>query len=277
MDRTDIAILINTCPKFMYLIEAHIGLIRRYGSACKWPIYLAVGLKRDDRLELFCKINSVKPIYLDAADADFLQSRHVAMNRLPDTIQYVLPLQDDFLLERPGLDSVALTSALSILDHDPTVASLRLMPCPGSSSKEPYTNGWQRLGGDQDLPFSYQATIWRRSVYTDYMKALIKQGTEALMELDSTGCELPISSAKWNTYAIQTNPAETYIGIQLLKTLYPSMIHLCWARNGTWANAVYMCPWPYRPTAVVKGVLQPWAEELIRREGWKISTTKFSV
>lgn len=270
MDRTDIAIVLNTCPKYMYLLEAHIGLLRRYGSSCKWPIYLAIAIEPDARFELFCNQNSIHPIYLENADADFLQSRHAAMLHLPETIQYVLPLQDDFLLERPGLDSVALISALSLLDQESNVASLRLMPCPGASSKEVVYNGWNRLG-ETDLLFSYQATIWRRSVYTRYMAELIKQGTEALTKYDTNGTVLPISSATWNTYAIQTNPAETFVGLQMLKTLFPTMIHLCWPRKATWANAVYWCPWPYRPTAVVQGVLQPWAQELIRREGFVLN------
>ena len=124
MDRTDIAIVVNTCPKYMYLLEAHIGLLKRYGSACKWPIYLAVTIQPDDRLEHFCRVHGLHLLYLDSADADFLQGRHAAMRRLPESIQYVLPLQDDFLLERPGLDADALVSALAILDKEPTVASL---------------------------------------------------------------------------------------------------------------------------------------------------------
>ena len=272
MDRTDIAIVLNTCPKYMYLLEAHIGLLRRYGPTCKWPIYLAIAIQPDARFQLFCKENSIEPIYLDAADADFLQSRHAAMQRLPEEVKYILPLQDDFLLERPGLDVGALASALSILDKEPTVASLRLMPCPGSSSKELVYNVWNRLG-ESDLLFSYQATIWRRSVYTRYMAELIKQGTEALTKYDTNGVAdvSPISSAAWNTWAIQTNPAETFVGLQLLKTLFPTSIHLCWPRKSVWANAVYWCPWPYRPTAVVQGVLQPWAQELIRREGFVLN------
>jgi hypothetical protein len=31
-----------------------------------------------------------------------------------------------------------------------------------------------------------------------------------------------------------------------------------------------LCPWPYRPTAIVKGRLEPWAEELGRREGFNL-------
>jgi hypothetical protein len=189
MDRTDIAIVLNTCPNYMYLLEAHIGLLRRYGSSCKWPIYIAIAIQPDARFELFCKDHSIEPIYLEAADGDFLQSRYAAMQHLPETVQYVLPLQDDFLLERPGLDTAALESALEILDKDPSVASLRLMPCPGassSSSKELVYNGWNRLG-ESDLLFSYQATIWRRSVYTRYMAELIKQGVETLTKYDTNG------------------------------------------------------------------------------------------
>jgi hypothetical protein len=30
---------------------------------------------------------------------------------------------------------------------------------------------------------------------------------------------------------------------------------------------VYLSPWPYRPTAIVQGRLEPWAAELGKREG----------
>ena len=38
-------------------------------------------------------------------------------------------------------------------------------------------------------------------------------------------------------------------------------------------NGVYFSPWPYRPTAVVKGDLQQWAKDLIRREGFILRQT----
>jgi hypothetical protein len=48
-------------------------------------------------------------------------------------------------------------------------------------------------------------------------------------------------------------------------------MHVGWKRAGPWSNAVYMSPWPYRPTAIVQGRLEPWAAELGKREGVPIA------
>ena len=116
------------------------------------------------------------------------------------------------------------------------------------------------MGGE--MIFSYQATIWRREVYADYLSRIIQQGHEQYPDL---------SGVAWNRYCVNVNPAETYLGLSTLARMYPQGVHLCWARAGIFANAVYLCPWPYRPTAVVQGVLQPWAEELMGREGFRAS------
>ena len=151
--------------------------------------------------------------------------------------------------------------AIEILEADRDVLSLRLMPCPGSSGKEGYWGKWKKLMPN-DMIFSYQATIWRRQVYIDYMSGLIQQRAQLHPDLERS---------KYNWYAININPAETFPGLQLLKLLYPTGIHLCWPCVGAWANAVYQSPWPYRPTAVVNGRLEDWAVELAQREGFYLS------
>lgn len=275
MDRKDVAIVINTCPKYMYLLESHFGLLRRYGEACKWPVYLATEYPFTEKLQLLCMKYNIIYLPLEVKDADFLESRLAAMHALPPEIKYVLPLQEDFLIERPGLGIKDLESALTIFDSDKHVASLRLMPCPGSSEKVYYEkqSQWQILQSN-DLLFSYQATLWRRPVYTTYINSILSHVKTYFSELLKND-EKPNKDI-WNSYAITTNPAETYIGMSLIQTLYPSMIHLCYARKGAWANAVYMCPWPYRPTAVVRGVLEPWAQELIRREGFNLQMNAYA-
>ena len=42
--------------------------------------------------------------------------------------------------------------------------------------------------------------------------------------------------------------------------------HLAWVRKGAWPNAVYLSPFPYRPTAIVRGSVEPWVYELLKRE-----------
>lgn len=258
MDRTDCAIVVNTCPKYFYLLEVHFALLRRYGAGVKWPVYLATERPDDFLICRICKLYNINIIRLDDNEKDFLESRWAAIKKLPSEIKYVLPLQEDFLIERPPHDIDSLSEALSIFDINEQVISIRLMPCPGSSAKEPYIGKWNKLMSS-DMLFSYQATLWRREVYTNYMLRLIQQGHEQYPTL---------SGSSWNHYCVGVNPAETHPGLTLLKFMYPIGVHLCYPRLHTFPNGVLWCPIPYRPTAVVKGVLQPWAEELIHREGF---------
>jgi hypothetical protein len=261
MNRNDVAIVVNTCPKYFYLLDACFGLIRRYADECKWPIYLATE-STDPLIETITRKHNIQLLQLPFEESDFLQSRAAAMKMLPKEIQYVLPLQEDFLLERV-IDAHALSEALQVLDKNPMVQGIRLMPCPGGSLKT-FVGNWQILGSD-DLLFSYQATLWRKDLYTTYMTTLIRRGLE-----DN---QLKPLTAEWNTYCIRQNPAETFLGLSLLKSLFRDGVYLCWPRKAAWANAVYWSPWPYRPTAVVGGILQQWAKELIRREGFNLRET----
>lgn len=255
------AIVVNTCPKYFYLLEVHFALLRRYAPTLNWPVYLATEQHDDFLIQRLKVTYNLNIIPLADKNSDFFESRLAAMKALPQEIRYVLPLQEDFLLERPGADVAALENAIEILEADRDVLSLRLMPCPGSSGKEGYWGKWKKLMPN-DMTFSYQATIWRREVYTDYMRGLIQQRIQLHPNLERS---------KYNWYAVTVNPAETFPGLQLLKLMYPTGIHLCWPRVGTWANAVYQSPWPYRPTAVVKGRLEDWAIELAQREGFYLS------
>jgi hypothetical protein len=260
MNRTDVAIVVNTCPKYFYILDAHFGLLRRYGEACKWPIYLATEQPDEFAIQMIAKKYNVTILSLDKSHADFLESRIAAVDALPPSIQYILPLQEDFLLERPGIDVTALQEALGLFDSNHLIQSIRLMPCPSSSARGQFIGNWKQLQAN-DSYFSYQATLWRRSTYRDYLFRLVRRCQEEYPLLQ------PLTP-EWNQFAVQTNPAETHIGLSLLDAMFPNAIHLCWSRKASWANAVYWSPWPYRPTAIVKGVLEPWAAELIRREGF---------
>ena len=117
MNRTDVAIVVNTCPKYFYLLDACFGLIRRYADECKWPIYLATEVATDPLIVAVTTKHRVQLLPLQKEDSDFLQSRAATMKMLPQQIQYVLPLQEDFLLERV-IDAHMLTSAVQLLDKD---------------------------------------------------------------------------------------------------------------------------------------------------------------
>jgi hypothetical protein len=261
MERTDCAIVVNTCPKYFYILDAHFGLLRRYATGLNWKVYLATECPSEPIIQTIKEKYKINVIPLMESEEDFLASRLAAVSVLPAEIKYVLPLQDDFLLERPGMDSAAIKYALNILDVDKNILSIRLMPSPPSSAKEPLWGDWKMLM-QNDMLFSFQATFWRREVYCEFLETLLKRERE-----NHPG----LIGSDWNHYLIRNNPAETYVGQALLKELYPKGIHLCWPRVGTWANAVYLSPFPYRPTAIVKGVLQPWAEELIKREGFTLT------
>lgn len=239
------AYLINTTPKYFYLLPLHITLLHRY-STVDWPIYIATESK-----ELLPELDNVTIIDLPLDKGAFWDSRAEAVRRLPAHIKYVFPIQEDFLLEgRPNKE--AIVNALSILEEHQEISSLRLMPCPGPLGKEEFLDTpWRILDYAIDsLVFTYQATIWRRADYIEFMELLIQR----------------FPSSSQNRMAIKVNFAEIHDGQMILKGI--GKRHLAWPREGSHPNAVYLCPWPYRPTAVVRGTLEPWAVELMKREGF---------
>jgi hypothetical protein len=260
------AIVINTCPKYFYLLDGLCGLLRRYSNGLNWPVYLATEVPGDPAVISAVVKHKLQLITLNSSAADFFSSRFMALEELPQDIQYVLPIQDDFFVERPGLNVTALEDAVRLLDTYPELQSFRLMPCPGAKGTEtlPGSN-WRILKAELgDMLFCYQATIWRRETYRSFLLAMIRLTEEACGEAKP-------GSLEWSRYAVNMNPAETQIGQDALQRICgPRAIHCCWARVGAWANAVYQCPFPYRPTAVVKGVFQGWAKELLQREGFRV-------
>ena len=262
MDRQDICLLINSTPKYFYLLPLQLTMLRRYASTLKWPVYFATEFPNDPIAKELEKDFDVKLISLPKEKAGFLESRHTALSLLPPEISYVLPLQEDFLLDRSP-DIPALVDALYILDTDRYVSSLRLMPCPGPHESDiDYSKGkpWKVLGGKNIYTFTYQATLWRRMDLTIYLNSLLRS-----MEKDFG--KRPEEEKKY--LALTSNVGENHYGQKVLKQCLPDTLHLCWPRKHQNANAVYLCPWPYRPTAVTRGRLEPFAEELFRREGVK--------
>ena len=255
MDRTDVAYLINTTPKYFYLLPLHLTLLQRYAPKMQWPIYLATEAPMHPSiLKLQHDFPSLRILPLTEEQEGFLDSRFAACEALPQEIQYVLPMQDDFLLEGRPMEAV-ISEALQIMDSNWLVDSARLMPCPGPRSQERYdTTEWRILQKEEDdMIFTYQATVWRRRAYTFFMK-------ELCLALNS----MHLTKEQKNQMAIRNNIAEIQFGQGLL--LKTGAIHLAWPREGSQPNAVYLSPWPYRPTAVVHGTLQVWAEELADRE-----------
>ena len=254
MNRTDIAYIVNSTPKYYYLLEAHFGLLNLYASDMKWPIYFGTETPEEIRLP-----SNVNIVHLQMADAGFWESRIATIKALPSTIKYILPMQEDFLLERPGVNWQNIQNVLDCMDGNPKIISARLMPCPGPRINEPLLPGWSALSELDNYLFTFQATIWKREYYLDYLKQVVELAKKRYPNL---------SNSEWNKMAVNENLAENSDGRSIFLKLFKDYIHLAWIRNSKRANAVYDCPWPYRPTAVVKGVLQAWAQELIEREGF---------
>lgn len=251
MDRTDCAYLINTTPKYFYLLPLHISLLHRYAPNLAWPIYIAT-----EAPELLPSLPPhVKILRLDIANEGFLDSRAVATKLLPPQIKYVFPIQEDFLLEgRPMAQEIA--AAFEALDEE-KVASVRLMPCPGPKG-DTFFNEFKVLDFAIEMVFTYQATIWKRDSYQTFMNTL-------LHKLEGK------SQAEKNRIGIKINIAENADGQRILRDLFPKSIHISVIRQYPHPNAVYLCPWPYRPTAVVQGSLEPWAIDLGEREGFQLN------
>lgn len=261
MDRKDVAYVINTTPKYFYLLPLHLTLLQRYAPSLRWPIYLAT---EEPTHVLIAKLQlnfpELRIIPLTQEQEGFLDSRFHACKALPSHIQYVFPIQEDFLLEaRPMAEPIE--EALNLFDQNPTVHSARLMPCPGPRSEARFANTfWRILDSNSDeMIFTYQATLWRRSAYEAFMEKLCEY-------LNS----MHLTPQQKNVMAIGNNIAEVQFGQDVL--LGDKGTHLAWPREGPQPNAVYLSPWPYRPTAVIKGKLQSWAEELADREKVVIRT-----
>lgn len=260
MNRHDICILINSTPKYFYLLPLQLAMLRRYSAQIQWPVFLATEHPEHETVQLCQKDWGLQVLTLPETAAGFLESREMALRLLPQDIRYVLPLQEDFLLDRSA-DITALEDALFILDTDRHVSSLRLMPCPGPAHGDPlYVNGkaWRILTSSDTYLFTYQATLWRRlDLHLFFSKVLYEIGRQY---------PTAKTAAQKKQIALDLNFAEADRGQQIMRSLLPDCIHLSWPRAGKWPNAVYLCPWPYRPTAIVRGSLQPFAEELFHRE-----------
>jgi hypothetical protein len=261
MERQDVCILINSTPKYFQMLIFQILLLRRYAPKLHWKIFLATEALNDPRISILQNEYGVEIIALAQDERGFLESREAALRKLPKQYTYVLPLQEDFLLDREPMYE-CLAEACQILDMDRSVASLRLMPCPGPLDTDPWYHPdmqWKVLTDDDSFLFTYQATLWRTYDIHSYYKSLLTS-----IEKDFPDA---VTFEQKKNIALNMNCAETHYGQSKLRAI-PNLLHLSWARKGTWSNAVYLCPFPYRPTAIVRGKIEPFALELAAREGF---------
>lgn len=266
MERKDVCILINSTPRYFPVLSLQLQMLRRYAPLLKWKVFLATEVFASDVVKSLVETYDIQVIPLEQEDKGFLESREAALRKLPKDYTYVLPLQEDFLLDRePMYDSLA--EACRILDMDRNVASLRLMPCPGPIEKDPLYHPdmkWKVLTDEDGMIFTYQATLWRLYDLHFYYKTLLVS-----IEKDFPAA---VTAEQKKTIALQMNCAETQYGQSKLRA-QPHLYHLAWQRAGPWSNAVFLCPFPYRPTAIVQGKIEAFAQELYKREGMSGSLT----
>ena len=173
-----------------------------------------------------------------------------------------MPMQEDFLLER-FIDEKAIEESFIILENSSLIISIRYMPCPGPKEiNSSYNKRWKYIDKQYDTYlFTFQATMWKKNKCLDWYTQIVKA-----VELKD-----PLGFDQQLKIEVHDNIAENAEGQRIFSSLFTNKIILGYIRNHKYPNAVYMCPWPYRPTAVIKGVLQPFAIELASREGININ------
>ena len=264
MERNDVAYLINTTPKYFYLLPLHLMLLRRYANTCDWPIYIASEVPDHPLLKEVKAKYGIHILPLEESESGFLESRAAAIQKLPPTIQYVLPMQEDFLLER-YVDIHTIQKCFSILDTMPEVSSIRWMPCPGPEDRTAHIDKYALITEKDTYKFVFQATLWRRSVVQEWFTKLVEEFNKEYSP------SLPMKDRMF--FQIRINYAENQKGQEMFWRWFGAQKHLAWIRAHKAPNAVYMSPWPYRPTAVTNGTLEPWAVEMAKREGYVLKET----
>jgi hypothetical protein len=276
-DRT--VYLVNSTPKYYYLLPLHFALLRRYNllsSQRLAAVVLATEVPDHPIVQQVARDYEVEILQIPATDAGFLDSRAAALKLLAAAApargwEFVLPVQEDFLVDRPA-------PLLSMPDgHGPFlhlkagkgVASVRLMPCPGPQHVWNEMSNYFYLDPKHDTyGFTFQATLWRLDDCAAWYAHLCE-------ELERAWPRATTAPAKRIEMEVRANFAENADGQRLFWRWSDErkVVHQAYRREGPWSNAVYLCPWPYRPTAIVKGRLEPWAEELAKREGVPLKPT----
>lgn len=266
MNRTDVAYLVNSTPAYFYILPFHFEMLRRYAPDLKWKVILATEVPDHPVCTTVAAKYDVEIMTLDAGRAGFLDSRGAALESLVARYSYVFPVQEDFILERL-IDGAEFEAVLREMDATPGLVSARSMPCPG-----PFTNAlgydglpaWRRLDGSVDaMGFVFQATLWKTSALLLYYSAVCAR-------LEYYAPKATTNPSDRTRIEVKENLAENAVGQGIFWKLSTDLqwTHIAYARRGRQPNGVYLSPFPYRPTAIVRGTLEPWATELARREGF---------
>ena len=267
MERKDVVILVNSTPKYYYILDFMFGMLHRYAPELAWDCVFATEMEEHPVcVSLKAKYNVII-LPLEKDDKGFLNSRRAALSQLVSRYKYCLPLQDDFILER-ALNCKALESVLQRFDTDKYLVSARLMPCPGPLESIIGDSLWGPITRNDEYKFVFQATLWKT-------KACLEWYTRICDLLEKCAPKDVASEIHRTQIEIRGNIAENSVGqAEFWKwTNEKQYTHIAWIRKGSWANAVYLSPFPYRPTAIVRGSLETWAQDLAKREGFKLLET----
>jgi hypothetical protein len=260
MDRTDLVILVNSTPNYYYILPFFFTMLRRYAPDLAWDLVLATEFPDDPICKAVSAEHGVEILEIPFTAGGFIDSRLAALQVLQKRYKYCLPLQDDFILEMP-MNAAAIKDILAAMDTDLTISSARLMPCPGPAAADAvYATRWKILShANNAYGFVYQATLWRTEDAVKWFQTVAER-------LESIAPKATTDSKHRNTIEVSWNIAENAEGQALFWKTFAAKKHLAWIRQGKQPNAVYLSPFPYRPTAIVKGRLESWASELAARE-----------
>jgi hypothetical protein len=275
MERDDVAYIIHTTPKYFYLLPLHLGLIYRYSPHIHWDIWIATEEPNHPLLKSMKDIYGVYIFTLTDAESGFLNSRAATFAHFAGLLQqsfvqpynFIIPVQEDFLLER-FVDAEAIEETFALMESDTQIQSVRWMPCPGPAAADELYKmkpQWKLLHESRDTYlFTFQMCVWRPAALSKWYTRLCAQ-----FNLDNPG---PLTENERRSLEIRANYAENRQGQEYFKNWHMSNgeKHVAWVRRHQFPNAVYLSPWPYRPTAVIGGELQPWAIELSKREGFPL-------
>jgi hypothetical protein len=239
-----------------------VTMLKRYAPSLAWDIVLATEVPNDPICMDLTQRLGVSLLVI--TENGFLESRREALSKLCRDYTFCLPLQDDFLLEMT-CDGGALHEAFEFMQADSACVSVRLMPCPGPKMAG---GRWAPLDPSVDTyGFVFQATLWKTEAclkWYQHITAVLESRYPAATTLES----------KRRNIEIVQNIAENSIGQREFWawTAKGGYRHIAWVRKGDWPNAVYLSPFPYRPTAIVRGSVEPWVYELALREGITLPT-----
>jgi len=255
MNNSNIAYLINSTPNYYYILELHLVLLRRYAPNLKWEVFLATEEPEHQVCKLLVEKYDVKLLVLEKENSSFLNSRKRSLELLPEYITMVLPMQEDFLLER-FIDEKSIEESIEILENYESIFCIRYMPCPGPNENNPsFSDTYRYFNSRNDFyMFSFQASLWKRKECLKWYSAI----TDIVKSHNTTNSK---------KLEVDMNIAENSDGQKLYNEIFSNKFTLGYKRVHKYPNAVYMSPWPYRPTAIIRGVLQPFAKELLSREG----------